>query len=262
MRISNTTHDMPDIENNNIMNPSLVDDIELQQQQLQQQCPISVVITSIDNKSILDISDDATAATTATTDDDDGTNTNNRSWFGGNSPGYYYFRFLVSLLALLQIPHLLQLHSPACHAYPHNREGTLFFALLLGLWLLQGLAHLYLIVHRAVVRAPPTQQLYTEGVDKLFKIPLLVDSILVIGVCLWGISILTLEGGRSTPCGGQLNSSIWFVSILFLVLSILGLLSMFRHVLVCRSADNNHKTTEDPGLPRVTNTTVSYQHDH
>ena len=61
MRISNTTHDMPDIENNNIMNPPLVDDIELQQQQ---------------NKSIFDTSDDATAATTATTDDDEGNKTN------------------------------------------------------------------------------------------------------------------------------------------------------------------------------------------
>ena len=262
MKFSNTTHDIPDIENNNIMNPSLVDDIELQQQQQQQQCPISVVITSIDNKSILDTSDDATAATTATTDDEDGTKTNQRSWCGGHSPGYYYFRFLVSLLALLQIPHLLQLQRPACHADPHNREGILFFALLLGLWLLQGLAHLYLIVHRAVVQEPPTQQLYTDGVDKVFKIPLLVDSILVMGVCLWGISILTLEGGQHTPCGGQLNSSILFVSILFFVLSILGLLSMFKHVLVCRSADNNQKTTEDSEIHRVTNTTMSYQHDH
>ena len=70
MRISNTTHDMPDIENNNIMNPPLVDDIELQQ------CPTSVVTTSIENKTILDTNDDATAATTATTDDDEGNNTN------------------------------------------------------------------------------------------------------------------------------------------------------------------------------------------
>ena len=70
MRISNTTHDMPDIENNNIMNPPLVDDIELQQ------CPTSVVTTSIENKTILDTNDDATAATTATTDDDEGNKTN------------------------------------------------------------------------------------------------------------------------------------------------------------------------------------------
>ena len=81
MRISNTTHDMPDIENNNIMNPPLVDDIELQQ------CPTSVFTTSIENKTILDTNDDATAATaataatTATTDDDEGNKTNRSMQF-------------------------------------------------------------------------------------------------------------------------------------------------------------------------------------
>ena len=82
MSISNTAHDIPDIENNNIKNPSLVDGIELQQQlQQQQQCPTSVVTTSIDNKGILGTSDDATAATTATTNDDEGNKTNRSMQF-------------------------------------------------------------------------------------------------------------------------------------------------------------------------------------
>jgi len=133
------------------------------------------------------------------------------------SPMYYWTRFVVGLAFTILNGVYLGEYYEYCRATPTFSPGNIWYVLLTIFWAIQGLFHGVFIVHRFINKTPVGPTLYDGPFERCMKIPLTLDLVAVIAMCIWGFVLVNQTPG---PCDGNFDNSFMIKSIIYLIISV------------------------------------------
>ena len=88
------------------------------------------------------------------------------------SPCYYWYRFILGVVFLVQNGITFHLYEKVCPPGDSdgNMEGSIFYILMMIFWGIQGAFHLFFIVHRLVAKTPVSDVLYDGPIESKLSI--------------------------------------------------------------------------------------------
>ena len=138
------------------------------------------------------------------------------------SPLTYWIKFLIGLaFTIMNIVYLARYYNE-CPALPNFSPGNVWYILMTISWAILGLFHGIFIIQRFRNKTPVSKRLYDGPFEHAMKFPLTLDLFFVIAIAIWGLIV-----SERAPCGGYYSNAFQIKSIIYLVLAILMVMTVY-----------------------------------